>query len=750
MHIRSAWRNQAKRAGLLVLTGLLFVCASIGYFAYDLPLASNLETPSGRSFSFTNTDGNGFAFRGVYQGEAQTFEALPADFVQAVIAIEDRRFFDHAGIDWRGIARATWTNLRAGGVRQGGSTLTQQYVKLAYLSPERSLRRKIQEAILAVWLESRLKKKEIFRRYVNLAYFGAGAYGVDAAAQRYFGKPVGRLDLAESAMLAGLIRAPSHLAPTHNLEAAQARAGTVLKAMIQTGRIEEDRATKAIARPASPKTLAGTSASDAYFADWAQGQTRERLGAAYGDFNVHTTLNPSMQAIAESVINERLAQSGQKLEIGQAALVAMTLDGAVVAMVGGRDYRTSQFNRVTQARRQPGSLFKLFVYQAAFDAGFSPDSRLTDKAITVEGWSPENYSKRNLGPVTLRDAFAKSINTVAVQLAEKVGREKIIEAAVGMGITSPLTANPSLALGTSSVNLLEITAAYGAVAAETARLEPYGVRAIDAGGQPLFQHQTAGGTKPANTRRRTRKVLRDLLASTVEHGTGRAARIGEAAGGKTGTSQDHRDAWFVGFSNDLVVGVWVGNDDNRPMKGVTGGGLPAEIWHDFMLRSRPFRHQAATRIKLTKLPHISAPADITARGKDKREDAGLPGLKSDTAKKPLPLGSQQQQPRKPERFRGSPKVIDTATLRFGETEVRLVGVGRGSESFIGNMTSYIGERQVLCKPYTVQTHRCEVGGFDLSEVVIFNGGARAANDAPAYLRKAEKRARKGRRGIWAR
>lgn len=740
----------AKAAAVFSLLGVMALSALLGYFAYELPLASNLETPAARSFRLKSANDELFAYRGVHQGEAQSYEALPTDFVNAVLAIEDRRFFSHTGIDWRGIARAVWTNLRAGGVRQGGSTLTQQYVKLAYLTRDRSLRRKIQEAILAVWLESRLEKQEIFRRYVNLAYFGAGAYGVDAAARRYFGKAVGDLTLAESAMLAGLIRAPSQLAPTHNLAAAQARAELVLKAMIDSGFVTSGQAAKAIAQPAELKATTKTRSSDAYFADWVQRQAAGKLESVYGDFELRTTLRPELQAIAESLITETLERDGEALNASQAALVAMTFDGAVVAMIGGRDYRTSQFNRATQAQRQPGSLFKLFVFQAALEAGFSPDSRMLDKPVTVEGWSPKNYSKRYLGSVTLREAFAKSLNTVTVQLSEKLGRKQVIETAKRLGITSPIQSHPSFALGTSSVNLLEITAAYGAVAGGKQRLVPYGIEEVSAGGAPLLRHQAVAPTGSRDGNRKASAEMIDLLVAAIRTGTGRGARIGELAGGKTGTSQDHRDAWFVGFSDDLVVGVWTGNDDNQPMKAVTGGGLPAKIWHDFMQRSRKVRKKIPASLEIAQQPNSNArPSDAPPVREESKTPAPSVAKSTSTSEtaKAKPKKAQRQMP---EVLRGVPRVIDTATLRFGRKNIRLVGVATGGDSFVSSMESYIGGRRVTCQPFNARFHSCEVGGFDLSEVVIFNGGALATRNAPAYLREAEAKAREGRRGIWAR
>ena len=765
---RRGWKGLAFRLVLfLVLVGAVLSLAAAAYFAYDLPLSPALQSPPSRSFSLLGEDGKSFAFRGVYKGSAVPYEALPNDLVNAVLAIEDRRFFDHNGIDSWGVLRAAWVNLRAGAIRQGGSTLTQQYVKLAFLTPERTLRRKVQEALLALWLESRLDKKEIFRRYINEVYFGAGAYGIDAAARRYFGKKSFDLTLAECAMLAGLIQAPSRLAPTGDLDAAQARAEVVVRAMVDAGFIGEARAEKAIAEPAALVQLPRGDDGRGYFADWVKAQADELLGPVYGDFAVQTTLDQGLQEIAESVLAEHLEQEGDEFAVGQAALVALAPNGAVRAMIGGRDYLASQFNRATQAQRQPGSLFKLFVYLSALRAGYHPDSSLVDEPIEVGNWRPKNYTDRYLGRISLRQAFAKSVNTVAVLLTEAVGRETVAETARGLGILSPLQVHPSLALGTSNVNLLEMVAAYGAVGFGASRLEPYGIVSLG-GDHPLYRHRIPASPQLDHFERLARQHMRELLEAAVDSGTGRAADPGIPIAGKTGTSQDHRDAWFVGMTNDLAVGVWVGNDDNRPMKKVTGGSLPARIWRDFVIRSR---EQAATvvavqpadAIATSSEPAVATEADES--GVDALDpmtpDATLAEQSATSPLPPVPLRADRQARREAKSKQvakrgndgvlfGHPEVLDVATLRFADRIVRLFGVRPVGADFVEAMRSYIGDRVVTCRPFDRRAYTCEVGGYDLSEVVVYNGGARLTRDAPSQLRRAQAEAQASRVGIWAR
>ncbi|UCH75533.1 MAG: PBP1A family penicillin-binding protein [Rhodospirillales bacterium] len=556
--------------------------ATLAYFAYTLPLPDGFgETPDRPSMLLKAENDEVFASRGEFRGEWLSPGELPQTLRHAVVAAEDRRFYAHAGIDLRGIGRALAANFEAGEIRQGGSTITQQLAKTYFLEPDRTFKRKIQDMMLALWLENRLSKDEILANYLNAVYFGAGAYGVDAAAWRYFRKSARSLTLAESAMLAGLIRAPSRYSPVKDLETAQARASIVLGLMQDEGYISED---EAVASRADPAVLA--IAPDAhpgwnYLADRAEQDAYRLLGPMAADLSIQTTLVPEIQDLAEDTVNRWSGILGSGDDAVETALVAMTLDGAVVAMVGGRNYQNSQFNRATQAKRQPGSAFKLFVYLAALDAGFRPNSLAVDEPITIDGWSPRNASGIYRGQVTLRTAFAESINTVAVKLTEHVGRDKVIGVARVLGLTSELRPTPSLALGSFETTLLELTGAYAAIAADVKRIEPYVIREIRGRGRTLYQHQlAAGGSRGAIPWKRDAMV--DMLMAAVQTGTGRASAFGRPSAGKTGTSEDNRDGWFIGFTGDLVAGVWVGRDDNKPVDGLEGGGVPARIWRDFM------------------------------------------------------------------------------------------------------------------------------------------------------------------------
>ncbi len=567
---------------LVLMAGAISVMATLGYFAYTLPLPDGfMDEPDRPSMLIKADDGEVFASRGIYKGDWLTVEQLPPHLVHAVIAVEDRRFYDHPGIDIRGIARAILANIKAGDVRQGGSTITQQLAKTYFLTQDRTVKRKIQDMMLALWLENRLSKDEILARYLNQIYFGAGAYGVDAASWRYFRKSARNLTLAESAMLAGLIQAPSWYSPVRSLEAAQAQASDALRLMAEQGYIDEQQAREAKENPATLAVAPDVHPGWNYFADWADEETRRLLGPMTADLVVETTLVPEVQAIAENTMARWSGIMGDEEDSMQAALVAMTLDGAVVAMVGGRDYGASQFNRATMAKRQPGSAFKLFVYLAALDAGFTPDSLAMDEPIEIDGWRPRNHNGSFAGKVTLRTAFASSINTVAVKLSEHLGREKVIEVARAMGVRSDIRPTASMPLGSSEATLVEMTGAYAAIAADQRRIEPYGIREVRGRGETVYRRD--GLSKAARADRPWRRdEMLDMLIAAVKEGTGRAADIGRPTAGKTGTSEDNRDGWFIGFTDDLVVGVWVGRDDNKPVPGLSGGGLPARIWHDFM------------------------------------------------------------------------------------------------------------------------------------------------------------------------
>lgn len=586
------WFSRLARLGLVVgIWGLVVIGGLFAYYAYDLPDFDDLYIVERKSsVTLKAADGMVLATYGDLYGEHQALKLLPAHLPQALMATEDRRFYSHFGIDPLGLARATFANLRAGRTVQGGSTLTQQLAKNVFLSPNRTLKRKVQELMLAFRLEQKFSKDQILEMYLNRVYFGAGAYGVEAAAQRYFDKPATKLTLGESAMLVGLLKAPSRLAPTGNIKSAQARAAQVLRNMAEAGYITADAAEATIAKPTQLARSRLPLPNARYFADWVIDEVYQQVGRDHPDLTVWTTLDSRLQGSAERAIGTLMDREAEKQDVDQAALVTLAPDGAVRAMVGGRDYLDSSFNRATQARRQPGSAFKPLVFMTALEQGIRPDDQFVDGPIDIAGWKPRNYDGQYHGSMTLRDAVARSINTIAVQVDEKVGRDKVIETARRLGITSDLKPHPSLALGAFEVGVLELTAAYAAFANGGYAVQPYGVIEIrDNQNTVLFRRDT-GGAYAHMINGEVLGDLNDLLRGVVERGTGRAAQIGRPVAGKTGTTSDYRDAWFIGYTPDLISAVWVGNDDNSPTKKVTGSGLPAQIWKSFMadaLKGRP-------------------------------------------------------------------------------------------------------------------------------------------------------------------
>lgn len=562
---------------------LLTIGLFLAWLAITTPLGRALEPLPAPAMLLMSADGQPIARRGSMKEAPVEVADLPSHVPLAFVSIEDRRFYSHLGIDPKGIARAAWVNLRAGGVREGGSTITQQLAKTAFLTADQNMVRKAREVLIAGWLEAWLTKDEILGRYMSSIYFGDGVYGLRAASRHYFGREPERLSIAQAAMLAGVVKAPSRLAPTASLKLARARAELVEAAMVREGAITQRQSD--LARPASVLRRRGDLPTGTYFADWVWPQARRIAEADYGEVRVQTTLDANLQKLAVRTIGRA------KLGGAQAALVAMRPNGEVVAMVGGRSYKTSRFNRVTQAKRQPGSTFKLFVYLAAIRAGLTPDSEIEDAAITVAGWSPKNSDGRYRGTVSLREAFAASSNVAAVRLQERVGRGAVSKAARDLGLAGTLTAEPSLALGTSATTLLDMTAAYAGIANGRWPVRPRGVPE-DADAKAWYD---LSGLARGRMGRSEKAAMRDLLSAAITDGTGGAARLSVPAFGKTGTTQDHRDAMFIGFAGDLVVGVWVGNDDNSPMKGMTGGGVPARIWRDFMASALKVSAGAAPR-----------------------------------------------------------------------------------------------------------------------------------------------------------
>jgi len=577
---------------LTCLWGFVAGVAVLAYFALTLPDTHELTVAQRKpSITVLAADGSLIATYGDLFGEPLRLKELPRYVPEAVIATEDRRFYSHFGIDPWGLIRAAIANLRAGHVVQGGSTITQQLAKNLFLTPDRTIQRKIQETLLALWLEHKFTKNQILEIYLNRVYLGAGTYGIDAAAHRYFGKSARDLTLYEAAVIAGLLKAPSRFSPVNDKELAARRAAQVLANMVDAGFITTAQAQSAERQQAQLAKTATVHRGSRYFADWVADQVMSFAGTQGHDLIVTTTLDPQMQTEAEQAIDKTLDEEGDRDDVSQGALVAMSPDGAVRAMVGGADYADSQFNRATQALRQPGSSFKPIVYLAALEHGMRPDDHFTDARIRIGNWEPRNYENKYRGDVTAADAIALSINTVAAQVLERAGIDNVIATARKLGIMTDLTHDASLALGTSEVTLIELTSAYAAFASGGIGAWPYGIVEIrNAHGGVIYHREGSGPGRVIDAN--IAGVMNQLLTGVMTYGTGKAARLDRPAAGKTGTTQDSRDALFVGYTADLVCGVWFGNDDDSPMNHVTGGTLPARTWHNFMMaatRSMPVR-----------------------------------------------------------------------------------------------------------------------------------------------------------------
>ncbi|QAY94872.1 penicillin-binding protein [Methylovirgula ligni] len=566
---------------MLGLWGAVGASAVVAYYAAQLPPIDQLAIPK-RPPNIAILDDNGtlLANRGDMGGAAVHLAELPPYLPKAFVAIEDRRFYDHWGIDPIGILRALVRDATGHGGMEGGSTLTQQLAKNLFLTQERTVSRKIQEAILALWLEHKYSKDQILELYLNRVYFGSGAFGVEAASQKYFGHSARDVTLAEAAMLGGLMKAPSRYAPNHNLAAATDRARDVVNAMLEQGFITKPMAELALAQPAKPVKLNGGTIN--YVADYVMDQLDALVGPVDEDISVRTTISAPLQTAAEQALREALSAKGAHYDVTQGALVALDPDGALRALVGGRDYSESQFDRATSAKRQPGSAFKPFVYLTALEHGLTPDSVRNDAPINLRGWQPENYEHRYMGPVTLTTALANSLNTVAVRVGLEVGPAAVARTAHQLGITSNLDINPTIALGTSAVTPLELTSAYVPFANGGIAVAPYVIaRVATANGHVLYQH--APSTNGSVIAPDYVAMMNRMLSETLISGTARRADLpGWQAAGKTGTSQDFRDAWFIGYTSHMTCGVWLGNDDNSPTKRASGGSLPVVIWSRFM------------------------------------------------------------------------------------------------------------------------------------------------------------------------
>ncbi|WP_027486617.1 transglycosylase domain-containing protein [Allorhizobium undicola] len=566
----------------LGIWGGIAVAGVIAYFAAQMPSASSWTIPDRPpNIKIVSVDGTVIANRGATGGEALALEEMSPYLPEAIVAIEDRRFYSHFGVDPIGIARAFVTNILVGQKAQGASTITQQLARNLFLSPDKTLERKVQEVLLSLWLEHKFTKEQILAMYLNRVYFGSNAYGVEAASQRYFSKSARDINLGEAATLAGLVKAPSRLSPATNPQAAQDRARVVLGAMREQGYISDSDLTRAMAQPPA-RAKSYWSGAGQYVADMVMDELKGLIGEVKTDVVVTTTIDADLEKAAEKSIATTLDKDGAKQNVSQGALVAIDGNGAIRALVGGRDYATSQFNRAVKAKRQPGSAFKPFVYASAMELGDTPDTIRNDAPIRIGNWTPENYEQKYNGPVTLAYGFAHSLNTIAAQLVMEAGPDQVIKLAHRLGIESELQSNASIALGTSEVSLLELTSAYAPFMNGGFKATPHVIAEIaDVSGKSLYKADY--GEPPRVLNQQIVQQMTLLMEGTVREGTGKAAQLKDwQVAGKTGTTQSFRDALFVGFTSNLTTGVWFGNDDGTPMKKVTGGGLPAKTFKDFM------------------------------------------------------------------------------------------------------------------------------------------------------------------------
>ncbi len=575
------------RWGIVIgLWAVLAVGILLAWYARDLPsITESMVFERRPTIIIKANDGEIVDRYGDIKGESVTVEDMPPHVIYAVLATEDRRFYSHPGLDIVGIGRAFVVNIMKGRFAQGGSTITQQLAKNLFLSRERTLKRKIQEAMLAIWLEQKLTKDEILSAYLNRVYLGAGAYGIDAASRVYFGKPATALTLREAAMLAGLLRAPSRYSPSADPEAAALRTQTVLNSMVDAGFIEQADLDKLDAIPPSPRRKPSSGNTYRYYTDYIVNQIEGLIGTVEQDLIVETTLDMDIQNETEEAITKALLRFGSDREVGQGAAVVMSLEGAVVALVGGRDYSMSEFNRATDSLRPPGSSFKPIVYLAALEQGRQVDDLIVDEPIEEGRYRPANYGHEYYGEVTLYEALTRSLNTVAVNLMREVKPVEAIGVARRLGITSDLEPDLSLALGSSGVPVVQMATAYATIGRGGLAIDPFSILKItDKDGNLLYERPKIYKARQVVARKNIYD-LTTMMQSVIDNGTGAGARIPYPAAGKTGTSQDFRDAWFIGFTNRYTAAVWFGNDDNSPTKRVTGGLMPAPVWREIMMKA---------------------------------------------------------------------------------------------------------------------------------------------------------------------
>lgn len=565
-----------KGVAYAALVGVLALVVAVAVATAYLPSYGELTKRSdlGQMIRVRAANGQVLLSLGPSFGRWLNYDQIPPEMRAAIISTEDRRFRSHIGVDPIGIARSIEVRIATGQWRQGGSTITQQLARNIFLTNNRTFVRKIKEGILALALERKFTKDQILELYLNRVYFGGGAYGIDAASRKFFGHGADHLSLGEAAIIAGLVKAPSNYSPTADVEAARDRSGVVLETMARNGFITPEEA--AAANPAQVRIQQTTSNNSVrYFTDWALPQLDTLIDQTTDPIDVWTTLDPSMQVAADQAVKANAPDGAQ------GALVAIDRDGAVRAMVGGKDYVSSIYNRATQAERQPGSAFKLFVYLSALESGMKPTDTIVDEPVTIDGWTPRNAERENLGPVTLREAFSRSINTVSAKIGQQVGFSTIADMARRFGLTTQISTYPSMVLGSSDVRLIEMTRAFASVANNGVAVTPYGIRrVVTADGRLLYQRDNDEGRVLVAPW--VSAEMMDLLQSAVLSGTGRAAQIGRPVAGKTGTTTSNKDGWFIGVSSGLTTGVWMGRDDAKPVPGLQGGTAPARAFHDFM------------------------------------------------------------------------------------------------------------------------------------------------------------------------
>ncbi|PSH67404.1 transglycosylase domain-containing protein [Phyllobacterium sophorae] len=567
---------------VLCIWGGIALAGTVIYFAAKMPQTTTWSIPDRPpNVKIVSVEGNLIANRGASGGEAISLHEMSPYLPEAVVAIEDRRFYSHFGVDPIGFARAMAANVMSGRLVQGGSTITQQLAKNLFLTPDRTIERKVQEVLLALWLERKYTKKQILEMYLNRVYLGSGSYGVAAASRRYFDKSAKEVTLPEAALIAGLLKAPSRLSPARDPKAASERAQLVLAAMRDQGMIGDKELNFAMKQPAS-RAASYWSGSEQYVADRVMEELPALIGDVRSDVIVDTTVDLGLQKLGEASIRDLISKNGEKLNVSQGAMVSVDGTGAVRALIGGYDYANSQFDRASEAKRQPGSAFKPFVYLSALEQGFTPESVRNDAPIRIGNWTPGNYNGKYFGKVTLAEALARSLNSVSAQLVMEVGPKTVVSTAHRLGIESNLTSNASLALGTSEVTLLELTDSFVPFANGGYKAPLHIIRRVTTNdGKVLYEYKSPAPSRVIDPR--NVGMMNAMLSQTVESGTATKAKFGWPAAGKTGTSQNFRDAWFIGYTSNLTTGVWFGNDDGKPTKKITGGSLPAIAWKDFMV-----------------------------------------------------------------------------------------------------------------------------------------------------------------------